>query len=269
MTSAGSQQYEDGDVELREFAGPDDEAEHIAQRILELLGVEFVDRPGEQARGLSFADMAVLVRVKKLIPAIVDELERREIPYVVGGVSSLFDTAEASAARELFYFLAGEDGSGEAQLRAAWSDANLGLSDDDLDRGLAVAVRDRADHRDGRRAVRRLQPPALVPVVPDGDRAARGEDRRAPRARTPTRARRSSTTTSASSPRSSPTSSRSTSRATRSRSTRRSPGSSVSRLPTSIPRAGWRRATSRPTRSRSSRSTRPRACSGPSSSYRA
>ena len=144
MTAAGSQQYEDGDVELREFAGPDDEAEHIAQRILELLGVEFVDRPGEKPRGLSFADMSVLVRVKKLIPAIVDEFERREIPYVVGGVSSLFDTPEATAARELFYFLAGEDGLREAQLRAAWGDANLGLSPDDLDRGLAVAVRDRA-----------------------------------------------------------------------------------------------------------------------------
>jgi DNA helicase-2/ATP-dependent DNA helicase PcrA len=39
MTAAGSQQFEDGDVELREFAGPDDEAEHIAHRILELLGV--------------------------------------------------------------------------------------------------------------------------------------------------------------------------------------------------------------------------------------
>ena len=144
MAAAGSQQYEEGDVELCEFAGPDDEAEHITRRILELLGVEFVDRPGEEARGLSFADMAVLVRVKKLIPAIVDELERREIPYVVGGVSSLFDTPEASAARELFYFLAGVDGSDEAQLRAVWDDASLGLSNDDLDRGLTVAVRDRA-----------------------------------------------------------------------------------------------------------------------------
>ena len=145
MISAGSQSYEEGDVELRAFAGPDDEAQHIAQRILALRGTEFVDRPGEDPRGLSFADMAVLVRVKKLIPAIVQEFERREIPYVVGGVSSLFDTPEASAARELFYFLAGEPGSDDTQLRAAWSDANLGLSEDDLARGLAVALRDRAD----------------------------------------------------------------------------------------------------------------------------
>lgn len=145
MTSAESQAHDEGDVGLRQFAGPQDEAENIGERILELLGTEFVDRPRAEPRGLSFADMAILVRVKKLIPAIVDELERREIPYVVGGVSSLFDTPEAAAAQELFYFLAGEEGTGEAQLRIAWGRANLGLSEVDLDAGMAVALRDRAD----------------------------------------------------------------------------------------------------------------------------
>ena len=120
MVSAGSQRYEEGDIELVEFAGPAEESQHIAQRILELRGVEFVDRPGAEPRGLSFADFAILVRVKKLIPAIVDELEGREIPYVVGGVSSLFDTPEAAAARELFYFLAGESDTSAKQLRGAW-----------------------------------------------------------------------------------------------------------------------------------------------------
>jgi DNA helicase-2/ATP-dependent DNA helicase PcrA len=145
MIAAGSQRYEVGDVEMHEFAGPEDEAQHIADRIFDVCGVEFIDRPGEQPRGLSFADMAVLVRVKKLIPEIVAEFERREIPYVVGGVSSLFDTPEASAARELFYFLASEDGSSETSLRTSWAAASLRLSDGDLKRGLSVAVRDRAD----------------------------------------------------------------------------------------------------------------------------
>lgn len=145
MTSAGSQEYEDGDIKLCEFAGPDEEAAHIAQRILDLRGTAFRDRPGAEPRGLSFADAAILVRVKKLIPVIVDELERREIPYVVGGVSSLLDTAEASAARELFYFLASEDDTNPQQLRAAWDSAGLGLTEADLERGLAVALRDRGD----------------------------------------------------------------------------------------------------------------------------
>jgi DNA helicase II / ATP-dependent DNA helicase PcrA len=145
MISADSQNYERGDIELREFGGPDDEAQYVARHILDLRGVEFVDRLGEEPRGLSFADMAILVRVKKLIPAIVDELEHREIPYVVGGVSSLFETPEAGAARELFYFLASEEGSSERQLQAAWHSANLGLSTNDLNRGMTVALRDRAN----------------------------------------------------------------------------------------------------------------------------
>lgn len=145
MTSAGSHEFEDGDVELCEFAGPEQEAAHIAQRILDLRGVAFTDRPGAEPRGLSFADAAILVRVKKLIPVIVDELERREIPYVVGGVSSLLDTPEASAARELFYFLASEDDTNPQQLCAAWDSAGLGLTEADLERGLAVAARDRGD----------------------------------------------------------------------------------------------------------------------------
>ncbi|MGA2455536.1 MAG: ATP-dependent DNA helicase [Solirubrobacteraceae bacterium] len=149
MSSAGSQTYEEGDIDLREFDGPDGEAEYIAERILDLRGMEFVDRPGEPSRGLSFADIAVMVRVKKLIPAIVDALERHEIPFVVGGVANLFDTAEAVAARELFYFLAGEAGSDEAALRAAWKDARLGATAEDLARALAVAVRDRADIASG------------------------------------------------------------------------------------------------------------------------
>jgi DNA helicase-2/ATP-dependent DNA helicase PcrA len=144
MSSANSQAYEEGDINLTEFDGPDDEAEYIAERILALRGTEFVDRPGEVARGLSFADVAVMVRVKKLIPAIVAALERHEVPYVVGGVANLFDTPEAVAARELFYFLAGEPESNEARLQSAWQDANLGATIDDLTEAIRMAAGDRA-----------------------------------------------------------------------------------------------------------------------------
>ncbi|MEJ7785891.1 MAG: ATP-dependent DNA helicase [Solirubrobacteraceae bacterium] len=143
MVSAESQAFEAGDIELVEHTGPEDEGEHIAGRILQRLGEPYVDRPGDEVRGLSFADMAVLVRVKKLIPPIVAALERHEIPYVVGGVSSLLDTPEAAAARELFYFLAAEEGSDGTILREAWGQADLGLSSVDLDRGIALASGDR------------------------------------------------------------------------------------------------------------------------------
>jgi DNA helicase-2/ATP-dependent DNA helicase PcrA len=149
MVADGSQTYEDGDITLIELAGPDEEAEHIARRILALLGSEFCDRPDAVPRGLSFADAAVLVRVKRLIPPIVAAFERHEIPYVVGGVSSLFDTDEAAAARALFYFLASAEDCSEAELRVAWDQADLGLTKSDLDRGMTVATSDRAAIADG------------------------------------------------------------------------------------------------------------------------
>lgn len=145
MTSAGRQAFEEGDVELREFSSPEEEAEHIAARILDLRGAAFKDQPDAAGRGLSFADVAVLVRVKRLIEPITTAFERREIPYVVGGVSSLFDTPEAAAARTLFYYLASEPDVDEAQLTTAWETSDLGLTTSDIDRGIATARSDRND----------------------------------------------------------------------------------------------------------------------------
>jgi DNA helicase-2/ATP-dependent DNA helicase PcrA len=149
MIAHGNQTYEDGDIEMAEFGEPADEAARIAERIEALLGTPFVDSPGEPERGLAFNDMAILVRVKKLIPAIAKALEEHEIPYVVAGVSSLLDAPEAQATRELFYFLNGE--SDEDSLLRAWRSASLGLSDADLDRGLAAARADRQSIVDGTR----------------------------------------------------------------------------------------------------------------------
>ena len=50
--------------------------------------------------------MAVLVRAWKDAGPIVEVLRRAEVPYLGGGMNSLFDTPEAEAIREVFYFLA-------------------------------------------------------------------------------------------------------------------------------------------------------------------
>jgi DNA helicase-2/ATP-dependent DNA helicase PcrA len=147
MASAGNQRYEAGDVEMHEFADPDGEAEHIALRIEALLGTPFRDAPDTPERGLSYSDCVVLVRVKRLIPAIAAALDAQAIPYIVGGVSSLLDAAEAAAARELFYYLAGRS-DGRA-LRSAWSNANLGCTIDDVNRALRAAREDRHSIADG------------------------------------------------------------------------------------------------------------------------
>lgn len=147
MISHGNQAYEEGDVELVEFADPGGEADHIAARIEALEGTAFADQPGSDERGLAFSDMAILVRVKKLIPDIVAALEKRKIPYVVGGVSSLFEAPEAQAARELFFFLAGR--SETPALRGAWEGAKLGIDGAQLDAAVKIGEEDRAAIEEG------------------------------------------------------------------------------------------------------------------------
>ena len=57
-----------------QFGDEQEEAEFIAQRISDLLGMPFTDRPGEEPRGLSWSDCAVLFRSVKDADKLVDEL---------------------------------------------------------------------------------------------------------------------------------------------------------------------------------------------------
>src|SRR5205823_2454765 len=62
MIAGGHQQFERGDLLALSFRDPQEEATWIAERILELRGVPFIDDPGKEPRGLSWADCAVLLR---------------------------------------------------------------------------------------------------------------------------------------------------------------------------------------------------------------
>lgn len=155
MRSIGSQAYETGDVELREFASDDDgagdehEAEYIAEEIERLIGRRFIDDPTRDSRprGLAYSDCAVLVRVKSLIPRITQALDAHRVPYVVGGVAGLFDTAEACAARTLFYYLA--DGADEEELAGAWRALDVGIDEREIAQGIAYARETRAEKAAG------------------------------------------------------------------------------------------------------------------------
>src|SRR5690606_26242134 len=117
-----------GDIVALAFDDPESEAAHIADNINSLLGVAFTD-PDGTTRGLAYADMAVLLRsVRTNGQPITQALEAAGIPYVVGGMNNLFDTDEAEAARQLFYFMAGRPGVDEEALASAWLDGDLGLT---------------------------------------------------------------------------------------------------------------------------------------------
>lgn len=139
MKPTGAQPYESGDVVALSFADPEAEARHIVGTIQSLRGVAF--KEDEVERGLSWSDMAILLRsVKANAEPIMRALQAAEIPFVVTGMTNLFGTPEAEAARQLFYFIADRPGVDAAALKAAWEAAALGLDPPTLDRAIAGAA---------------------------------------------------------------------------------------------------------------------------------
>lgn len=140
VAGAGNRPYERGDLLALKLDNPEGEAEWIAGKIASLRGLPYPD--GERERGLSWADCAVLMRTMKAAVSIVAALKAHGIPYVVTGMSGLFDTAEAQAAAGIFQFTSGlvdpSVGIDEDALRALWMAADVGLSNADLDRGVAL-----------------------------------------------------------------------------------------------------------------------------------
>jgi DNA helicase-2/ATP-dependent DNA helicase PcrA len=131
MKPTGAQAHEPGDIVALSFATPDEEAQHIAATAQALRGVAFKEDNTE--RGLSWSDMAVLLRsVKANAEPITAALQAAGIPFLVTGMTNLFGTAEAEAARQLFYFIGDHHGVDEAAVELAWSAANLGAEPDAL-----------------------------------------------------------------------------------------------------------------------------------------
>lgn len=131
MQPAGGQIYESGDIVALSFDSPEEEARHVVETVQSLRGVAFRDDGDE--RGLSWSDMAVLLRsVRKNAEPITDALRAAGVPFIVSGMNNLFGTAEAEAARQLFYFIGDRDDVDESDVEQAWTDVGLGLDAQEL-----------------------------------------------------------------------------------------------------------------------------------------
>jgi DNA helicase II / ATP-dependent DNA helicase PcrA len=145
MKPTGAQAYEVGDIVALGFASPKEEAEHIARTCLALRGVAIRDDGTD--RGMSWSDMAVLLRsVRRDGQPVMDALDEAAVPYVVTGMDNLFERPEVQAARELFYFLAGQ--AADVAVKAAWERADLGLQPKALRSAIAAAKQARDDMQD-------------------------------------------------------------------------------------------------------------------------
>ena len=152
MQPFSEQQYELGDITALEFDSPEEEAAWITEQCREMRGLAFDE--GSSARGLSWSDMAVLVRARKSMAPIVEAFRAADIPYVVSGNAGLFDTREAQAARALFHFITDihvtsqdldEQTPDLKELRHWWKTAIRDVNSRALSRGLRYAerIRDR------------------------------------------------------------------------------------------------------------------------------
>jgi DNA helicase II / ATP-dependent DNA helicase PcrA len=141
-----------GDIVALPFDTPEEEAAYIAETCKALRGLPV--RTGEGERGISWSDIAVLLRsVRRDGGAITDALATAGVPYIITGMDNLFAKPEAEAARQLFYFLAGRiDGRA---LRAAWEVAALGIGKQTL--AAAVANASKARDEMGKAGVGQFQ----------------------------------------------------------------------------------------------------------------
>ncbi|QFS89930.1 ATP-dependent DNA helicase PcrA [Mycobacterium sp. THAF192] len=156
MVSADSQQWDRGDILALTFDDETAEASWICDRIEAMRGVPFADTPAGVARGLSWSDFAILFRsVAKDAGPVVEELQRRGIPYIVKGLNRLFESPEILAVVGLFRFMTREIDADT--LRQLWTDANL-VPDSGLWRAaVAILVEGRDFDRGDRWGVYNIQ----------------------------------------------------------------------------------------------------------------
>lgn len=89
--------YDDGDIVFKECRLPDDEYEFIAENIEKLHKI-----------GIPYAEMAILLRKRKIGPNIAEILEQHGIPFIIEGVNELMQTAECKAAKGIFEYMNSE-----------------------------------------------------------------------------------------------------------------------------------------------------------------
>lgn len=140
MVASGHQQWQRGDLLALQFDDGAAEAAWISERIQAMRGLAFHDEPGCAPRGMSWSDFAVLFRsVAHDAGPLVDELRRRDIPFVIKGLNRLFEAPEIQAVSAAFrYMLDRVDGQ---DLRDLWTDARLIPPQGDWMAALAVLDR--------------------------------------------------------------------------------------------------------------------------------
>lgn len=135
MVAKGFQTYEKGDVLYNQFESVEDENEFIVRSIKNLRGAKFADKSDSEPRGLDYSDFVVLLRKWKKAENIIRAFEEAKIPFIVSGVTNLFQKPEADAAKAIFDYLAGK--IDRHTLKHHWQSLSNELTDDKLNAAIA------------------------------------------------------------------------------------------------------------------------------------
>lgn len=142
MESKEKQTFEYGDILSQRFSSPRAEADWIINKILSMRGTSFTE--AGETRGITWSDCAILFRsVKNSADHVVDALRQANIPYVIKGVTGLFDVQEVQAAVSIFYYLNGE--IVRDALYKACRATSLGISDGNLRQAIDWLDAEKAD----------------------------------------------------------------------------------------------------------------------------
>lgn len=125
MKASGHQKFARGDILSLDFATMEDEVDWIVSKIQEVKGLPFLDSPTSTPRGLSWSDIAVLFRsVRKDAGPLVEKLKAENIPFIIKGLSRLFESSEVLALQAAFRYAAEEIDYDSFEI--AWKAGGLG-----------------------------------------------------------------------------------------------------------------------------------------------
>ena len=142
MESANSQPTIRGDILAIGFDSVEDEANWLVQKIQWLHGSEYRDHVDDEPRGLVYSDISILLRsVRRDARAIVEALDRENIPYIVGGMDGLFDPPEIQVIVNIFNYLSDFSPRGTnpptiEDIRLSLENSGFGLDEDNINEGI-------------------------------------------------------------------------------------------------------------------------------------
>ncbi|MEZ9047672.1 UvrD-helicase domain-containing protein [Vibrio cyclitrophicus] len=104
ITASSHNHFEDGDILSLRFDSPREEADSIAERINWFLGYPYVDKQANAPRGLSYSDMAVLVRTRAQAQHVIARFEELGVPYEFKGSNGIVSGSPLGKALACIYY---------------------------------------------------------------------------------------------------------------------------------------------------------------------